>query len=154
LSPREGRTSWRQSAGQSVEDEGDIPMRSSLSPQKTPGSKPDSDLMLTKAGTYLPSLNLSPITSSPTGKLKPSARPWRHSDVSPTTQTTSYSAFRNDDDNEVAAANLAGDASRRRNSGKQRRNVNLSHSSTLLTRRADVGGGASPVRGGPASRDF
>jgi hypothetical protein len=135
------RSTWRTSNG-SMEDSGDIPMRTSLSPRKLRSDDWVAAPPVVKT--------ISPTSSdAPSDGLKPVAlRSWRQRERSNDAESeqdrdgvgrgrVQAVVFNGDD---------AGLSSRHRDLGRQRRHINLS-GTTRQIRQADRGDGASPLRG-------
>jgi hypothetical protein len=135
------RSSWRTSNG-SMEDSGDIPMRTSLSPRKLRSDDWVAAPPVVKT--------ISPTSSdAPSDGLKPVAlRSWRQrerSNVGESEQDRD-GVSRGRVQAVVFNGEDAGLSSRHRDLGRQRRHINLS-GTTRQIRQADRGDGASPLRG-------
>lgn len=136
------KTSWRPSSGagsgRSIdEDEGDIPMRTSLSPRK----------IRTEEWNAMSKPSSLPPSDLPIDGTKPVAlRSWRQRERSQESSVDHSSRGRVKaivfDADDGAATGVT---ARHRDLGRQRRHINLS--GARLVRQADRGDGASPVRG-------
>lgn len=133
-----GNTSWRASGGSS-EDDGDIPMRTSLSPHKA-----RTDELSSSAPIVLSASRSS--SDFPNDGLKPIAlRAWRQRELSHDRASSQefgrgrVRAIVFDEETDERAETS-------RDLGRQRRHINLS-GATRQIRQADRGDGASPLRG-------